>query len=204
MTDQKPKRAYTRRIHTEEPIVESRSDLRPEIRAESVRDPIRNADDPLARAAARTAQLMEHGSLDDYEAGTDKYFIDPDSIPEGWSYEWKRNTVYGKEDPSYQVGLARMGWEPVPASRHASFMPKDWKGEVIERDGMVLMERPQAVTDRIIALERKKARDQVRIKEEQLGNAPANTFDRVDGNRRPNVKVKKEWTPMEIPSDSVT
>lgn len=201
MIEQAPKRAYVRRAHLQESAVEARNDLRPDLRADDVRPPIRNTEDPLARAAARTKQLMEHGSLDDYEQGTDKYFINPDDIPEGWSYEWKRNTVYGKEDPSYQVGLSRMGWEAVPPERHPAFMPKDWRGETIERDGMVLMERPQAVTDRIVALERKKARDQVRTKEEQLGSAPANTFDRVDGNKNKNVKIKKEWSPLEIPAD---
>src|SRR5271156_6877177 len=76
--------------------------------------------DPMERARRRAAELREHGSFD---PGSDKFSFDVSMIPAGWSYEWKRFTVMGAHDPSYQVSLAQRGWEAVPASRHPEMMP---------------------------------------------------------------------------------
>lgn len=143
--------------------------------------------DPRARAAARAAQLRGHGSLDD---GDDKFFIPAHIIPDGWSYEYKRHTVYGAPDPSYEVSLAQKGWEPVPASRHPELMPPAYQGNTIIRDGLVLMERPAEITDERRRRDQMNARDQVRAKEEQLGAAPIGHFDR-DNKGTPLAKIKK-------------
>ena len=81
---------------------------------EDMREPVRE-DDPLTRAAKRVAELRGHlGTLDE---GQDEFFVDPEMVPDGWSYEWKRHLLLGAEDPSYNVSLAREGWEPVPVNR---------------------------------------------------------------------------------------
>jgi len=136
-------------------------------------------EDPKARAARRAAELRDHGSLDD---GVDEFYIDPASIPDGWTYEWKRKTVLGQEDPAYQVAVARAGWEPVPASRHPEMMPTGWSGAIIERKGQVLMERPTEIVNQAKARDYKRARDQVRMKESQLSGTPANTLERTPAN----------------------
>src|ERR1700685_1506786 len=74
-------------------------------------------EDPRTRAARRTAELMDHG-MADADGAQDKFHIDPAIIPEGWSYEYRRHSVLGKDDPSYEVTLAQRGWEAVPADRH--------------------------------------------------------------------------------------
>jgi hypothetical protein len=133
--------------------------------------------DALKSAKKRAEEIRQHGG--DLEDGTDDFWVDTSTIPEGWSYEWKRFTVWGQEDPSYQVGLRRAGWEPVPASRHPEMMPVGYSGEdIILRKGMILMERPQEITDEIRAKDRKEARDAVRAKEAQLNDAPAGQFER--------------------------
>src|SRR5215469_4695105 len=78
---------------------------------------------PRERAARRAAEIMGHldASLDE---GQDELALDGITIPDGWSYEWKRQTVYGKSDPAYDTRLARTGWEPVPSERHPQMMPK--------------------------------------------------------------------------------
>ena len=91
---------------------EMREEIRPEIRAE--------ADDPRARAAKRAAELRGH--VETFDDGVDK-FAAP-RAPDGWTYEWKRKTVMGWEDPAYMSNLMRTGWEPVPSSRHPELMAK--------------------------------------------------------------------------------
>ena len=166
----------------------SRRDMRPTLREE----------DPRARAARRAAELREHNN-GDMDEGTDEFYIDPREVPPGWSYEWKRQSVYNKEDPAYQVALARKGWEPVPATRHPSFMPSGDAAATIERKGMILMERPLEITREVQANERKKARDAVRQKERQLNASPDGTFARVDQTGTPMARVGKSYEAVPIP-----
>jgi hypothetical protein len=137
--------------------------------------------DPMERARRRAAELREHGSFD---PGGDKYHFDHSIIPAGWSYEWKRVSIYNQPDPSYQVNLAQRGWEAVPASRHPEMMPIGHEGATIDREGMRLMERPAEITDEAKAAERKEARDQVRGKEEQVMAAPAGDSSPFEGANR--------------------
>jgi hypothetical protein len=125
-------------------------------------------EDPRAAAAKRAAEIRGHlGSLDD---GTDE-FVAP-SAPDGWTYEWKRKTILGPEDPAHQVHLARTGWEPVETSRHPEMMPGQGSHPVIERKGMILMQRPSVITEEVRQIELSRARSQVRTKEEQLSGTP--------------------------------
>lgn len=174
---------------------------RPEMRAAEpdvadIRAPQRE-EDSRARAAKRLAELRKHGG-DDVDA-SDKYGIDPRMVPDGWSYEWKRKSLWGKEDPQYEVALTRGGWEPVPASRHPEMMPKG-TFNTIERDGMVLMERPVELTQEARDKELRRARMQVRAKEEQLNDAPAGTFERANKDSSM-AKVKKSYESMPIPKE---
>jgi hypothetical protein len=153
--------------------------------------------DPRSRAAARAAQLREHLGAGLGE-GVDEFYIDPAIIPDGWSYEWKRETVLGQPDPSYQVALAHRGWEPVPASRHPELVPPGWTGAHIPRKGCLLMERPKEITDEVRAQENRRAREQVRQKEAQLSGAPPGTFER-DNKGNPLVNVKKSYESIPIP-----
>ena len=168
----------------------------PEMRKE-MRPPMRE-EDPRTRAARRAAEIRNHvGNMDE---GTDEFYIPTELIPDGWTYEWKRKTVMGQEDPAHQVALARKGWEPVPASRHPSFMPDGGGYNTIERKGMILMERPAEVTEEARLIEQRRARLQVRQKEEQLNSAPQGQFER---NNKENslVKVKKSYEAVPIPKD---
>lgn len=167
----------------------------------SPRPPLRSdADraDERARAAQRVAELTEHlgdGGIDElFDGAHDNFQIDRELIPDGWDYEWKRRTVYGAEDRTYQVSLARTGWTTVPAERHPEWMPENYDGQTIERDGLVLMERPAVITARQRAQALKESRQQVRDKEAQLGAGPEGTFDRT----KPTVK-REFVSPQAIP-----
>jgi hypothetical protein len=180
------------RMQREDP----RGDPRPEMRADSSRD-----ETSRDRAERRAAEIMGHleGALDE---GPDELSLDGIAVPDGWSYEWKRSTVYGKSDPSYDSRLARTGWETVPADRHPAMMPKGHRGP-IEREGLILMERPKAITDRVKQIMYRRARDAVKLKERQLNEGPEGTFARVDQSGQPTARVRTTYSPVEIPVPDV-
>ena len=156
-------------------------------------------DDPRAAAERRAAEIMGHldGSLDE---GRDEFSVDKSRIPDGWTYEWKRKLLVNQEDPSYQVALARTGWEPVPAARHPEMMPAGSKSASIERKGMTLMMRPEIITEKVKEIDRRNARDQVRIKEQQLNSAPDGQLPRY-ADPRTRANIKKGYEAMPVPQD---
>lgn len=158
--------------------------------------------DPMERARKRAAELREHSSFD---PGSDKFGFDLSIIPAGWSYEWKRFTVMGAHDPSYQVSLAQRGWEPVPANRHPEMMPLGSTDATIDRDGMRLMERPSVITEEAKDREKQEAREFLKGQEDKVTRAPAGDNSPFEGARRdPSGKmlgIKRSYTSeqMEIP-----
>ena len=170
-----------------------------EFKAVSSQPPMRpamRAEDPREAAARRAAQIRGH--IGDLDEGTDEFSAPP--APDGWTYEWKRKTVMGQEDPAYQVALARSGWENVPTSAHPEMMPGQGNHPTIERKGMSLMMRPASISDEIRDIEYRKARNQVRVKEQQLNNAPDGTFERVNKNDGL-TKIKKSYESIPVPRD---
>lgn len=162
-----------------------------------VRKPMREDNDSKTRAAQRAKELREHlGDLDD---GTDDFYVDPQSIPEGWTYEWKRHSTYGQEDPAYQVQLARAGWTPVPVDRHPDMMPVGTSDKTIMRKGLLLMECPTEIVDDRKRIDQKNAREQVRHKEAQIAGAPDGQFTRDHAQARP--KISKSYEAIPVPKD---
>ena len=166
-----------------------RAPLRPEMRDE----------DPRERAAQRAAQIMGTGVLDD--EGSDDYRLDEGTVPPGWDYEWKNLTVTGMDMSSYQSQMRRTGWEAVPANRHPHMMAPGHKGAYIERKGMILMERPLEVTEAVRAADLRRARVQVRAKEEQLTAAPQGQFERRKSDGTSLAKVNRSYESIPIPKD---
>lgn len=155
-----------------------------------MRAPMRE-DDSISRAKQRAAELRSHLEGDVVD-GTDEFYVNPSVIPDGWHYEWKRNTIYGAEDPAYQVALARSGWTAVPTSRHPAMMPHDTNSAIITRKGCILMECPKEIVDERKSAELAKARLQVRHKEAQLAGTPDGTMERV----RPDIKKSYQSIPV--------
>ena len=181
----KPVRRGRRRSDPELPVTNDRPAMRAEMREE----------DPRIAAARRAKEIMGH--VDDVAPGVDEFRAP--RAPDGWTYEWKRHTILNQEDPAYRSQLERTGWEPVPAGRHKDMMAAGYKGGTIERKGMILMQRPQEITDHFRNLDRRAAKDQVRIKEGQLNSAPQGQFERDHEQAR--AKINKSFEPMPIPKD---
>ena len=164
------------------------------VEEDTMRPPMRE-DDSRAAASRRAAQLREH--LGDVVDAQDDFYIPLDEIPDGWTYEWKRHTIYGQEDPAYQIQLARAGWEPVPVARHPWMMPNNTSTQTILRKGMILMQCPTEIIDERRASDLRKARMQVRAKEQQIAGTPDGTMTRDDSRVRP--QIKKSYEAMPIP-----
>lgn len=164
--------------------------------AKSLRPPMRK-EYTLSSAQERTAEILGHIST--LDEGIDEFYIDRSRIPPGWDMEWKTKTVLGAEDPAQMVAYARTGWEPVPAYMFPDMMPQGWKGNTIERKGMILMMRPKQLTDMARSVDAKRARDAVRAKEQQLSSAPDGQFTRDHSQAKP--KIGKSYEPMPIPQD---
>jgi hypothetical protein len=110
--------------------------------------------DHEARARQRVAEIRAiHGDDEFSETYVDKWFA---QAPPGWVYEWKTHSVWNKEYPQYVNGLQRTGWSPVQAARHRELLFPEYEAENIIIDGMILMERPKELTDRVRQREHKK------------------------------------------------
>lgn len=95
--------------------------------------------------------------------GSDQFYVPPEIIPKGWSYQWCTETVVGNKDLVVDdtLRMYENGWRPVPSDRHEGrFMPAGYKGNIV-RGGQILMERPQALTDEANAERVAKAKAQV-------------------------------------------
>ena len=79
-------------------------------------------------------------------------------------------------------------------------MPKSGGYQTIIRKGQVLMERPQIITDQVVDANNRRARAQVKVKEEQLSAAPQGQFERNHSQVRP--KINKGYEPIPIPKDN--
>lgn len=158
--------------------------------------PAMRDDDPRARAAQRAAELRDHLNGEVVDA-IDDFYIPPDMVPDGWAFEWKRHSVFGKEDTTYYIQLRREGWEPVAASRYPEMMPSDAGSGPILRKGMILMECPLEIVEERRRAEQIRARNQVRHKEAQIAGTPDGTMTRDDARVRP--QIKKSYEAMPIP-----
>ena len=166
--------------------VSERPSMRPAMREE----------DPRVAAARRAEQIMNNLG-GDMDQGTDMFQTPP--APDGWTYEWKRKNVTGEEQNSHITSLSQTGWEFVPTDRHPETMPLDNKNPIIERKGMALMQRPKIISDKMNEIEKRKARDQVIVKQQQLNDAPQNHFDRNHPSAK--ARVSTGYEPIPVPQD---
>lgn len=159
------------------------------------------------RAAQREAPVTEEFEI--FRDAGDKFYVDPKTIPDGMSYEWKRLSSLGQEDRRHQVNLARNRWVPVPAERHPEIggdpMNPDQHGrpnphaDHIVIDGLILMERPIQITQKVQADDARLARGQVREQFERLKLVPDGTLSSEKGQRDVNIRRDRD---LSIPEDA--
>lgn len=74
---------------------------------------------------------------------TDKYYIHPESIPSGKSYQWFAHSILGEENEGLDYAKAK-GWRSVPFARHDFNRRYNINGEIIV-DFSILMENDESV-----------------------------------------------------------
>lgn len=116
----------------------------------------------------------------------------------GWSLEWKRHTVLGMPDQSYDIALAENHWQAVNSNEIKGMMPINHNGPII-RDGLMLMKRPAYLTQQAREEDARIANAAIRAKEAQLGQTPAGTMTRDHPGARPQISRSVE--PLQIPRD---
>lgn len=159
--------------------------------AEQIRPPVRNDFDlspELARNRARN--IRESGVLSEEASGI---FDLPPSFIEmydgnGWSLEWKRETIAGKTDQIHLNDAARRGWEPVDPKRHPDI--------IVRKEGMILMCRPKEITDEVFNSNQIRARAQVENKELQLTTGENLDHNTIDERTRKPGRIRRSVEPI--------
>lgn len=85
----------------------------------------------------------------------------------GIDYQWIRESVYGKEEPSYVSSMFENGWEPVQLADMPSFGAQGSQG-VVRKDGAVLCWRPLELTQEAREEDYARAVGQVRGNVQQM------------------------------------
>lgn len=161
------------------------------IAASTEREPLR---DPV-HEKPRTRTRMGRTSVAD-----DPFYIPLDEIPEGSSYEWKRFSVNGLEDPFYIAQMRQQGYEPVDPRRHPNWVPPGFSEPHIIKGGQILMERPIELYEEAVRERSQMSRQQVREAEERLGKASKELSSKdFNGDDKVKAKIQREWNrPMPI------
>lgn len=96
----------------------------------------------------------------------DKFYIPKEDVPDGWTYQWIAAEVIGKEENNSHY--MQNGWSPVPAKRHdGKYMRPGASGNIVV-DGMILVERPEVLTEDARTEELQNARNQLRTQNDQF------------------------------------
>jgi hypothetical protein len=124
--------------------------------------------------------------------GSNRFEFDRDMIPGGMCYEWKRKTMFGAEDVENLINLDQNGWVPVPADRHPELMGRRATvgGEIV-RGGLILMERPEEISEEARELDTFAARSQVAQQIQRLG---------LEGKRAAGKGIKTSYDHPDAPN----
>jgi hypothetical protein len=158
--------------------------------------PTMREEDPRAAAARRAAEIRANMNPDD--DGVDEFKLPP--APDGWTYEWKTKSVMGAINHAHLTELKRQGWDEVPTERHPEEMPIGGAHPVIERKGMILMQRPTVIVEDARRAQLMKARSQVKFKEEQLSGTPEGGLGHRN-HEQVKPRISKGYEPMPVPKD---
>lgn len=167
------------------------------------REPVREAvsSKKFKMRAQPNWELVDPNAVD----SPDRLRINPDLIPAGMSALWVTDSVIGQGVPQHRSEFERKGWTPVhqedfDGQFDGMFMPKGADGE-INVEGLVLMMRPKEMTLKAERNDKRKAYEQVAIKEAALtgGDLPGVSLDPDHPSARNSNRIRKSREAIEIP-----
>ena len=105
---------------------------------------------------------------------SDPYASAAKYAPPGWTYEWKRYSIYNAPQATYQATIQRVGrWSPVQHEAHPGVFGAPGEKGAIIHEGLILMERPTALHMEAKREEQNLADEKVQRAKRERGLAPA-------------------------------
>lgn len=153
---------------------------------------------PLRPDASRpSSPLLDRlrGKTRRHTLTSDRFLIPEEDKPAGVSFNWKRWSVHGQEDPFYIANMRLQGWEPVNGDDMPGLVPEGHSGPII-KEGVILMARAQELTDQAYAEVARASKQQVQDREKANGVAPNGQAPRV----QPDLK-KELMRPVPVQED---
>jgi hypothetical protein len=152
--------------------------------APTTRDPTHGPAAPKGRGAKRAAtrQPLRSGQVlsRDGEVLTRQRLsggghVNEFDIPEHardpiYDLQWVRTSCHGKPDQANVNHHMDNGWRPAAPKFYPQVMPDQRNANVIERDGLMLMERPKVLTEQALAEQHQDALELRNIQTEAFGN----------------------------------
>lgn len=188
---------------TDEIIPLKRGRGRPRKNPEAVSAPVAAAPTKFRMKAKPNWEDLDDNVADD---SPDRLRVDPSLVPAGMSLQWVTDSVYGQPVPQHRAEFEKRGWTPIHQEDFdrvfdGMFMPKGAEGE-IKVDGMVLMARPEELTQRARAADKRKAQEVIRIKEQALRGGDINTsLDSQHPTALQTNRINRSMERIEIPKD---
>lgn len=137
----------------------------------------------------------------------DRLKINPDLIPEGMSALWVTDSVMGQSFHHHRSDFEKKGWTPVhqddfDGQFNGMWMKRGDEGE-INVGGLVLMMRPKQLTDKARKEDRRRAHEQVQIKEQawRSGDLPGVSLDAQHPNAVKANRISRSIERITIPED---
>lgn len=145
----------------------------------------------VEKTNARIRTRKRNSSMD----RDDPLYVNLAAVPDDISLNWKRFATVGEENPFYLASLREQGWEPVNPLEHPDWVPipPGYDKPFIIKNGLILMERPMALTREAEAEMRQDARQQIKEAEQRLGKGGDNEMDRS----KPKL-VKEMMRPIQV------
>ena len=181
--------------HNEQPVSRPRPKLA-EVRAEK------------PKAAKKTWQ-MKAGNNWETAVETDgdnvnRLEVPADMIPEGMSFEFKTRSIFGQEMKQRLNAAYRAGWTPVHADdfdgRFAQMWSQDDSGYIVY-EACILCTRPIEMTEAARKREKKRAQEQIAMKEQAFKGGEMNATGANHPSATSTNRITRTMERIEIPKD---
>jgi hypothetical protein len=108
-------------------------------------------------------RVSAHGFVNEFD-------IPHEARDKDWDLYWARSTCHGKPDQANINALYDNGWRPASPTNYPRILPDLAGKATIERDGLMLMERPMALTQQSLAENYQDALDLRTMQAEAFGS----------------------------------
>lgn len=172
------------------------------------REPLKAAPKPV-RIDPRF-KMKARPNWEDYDVAAEpmnELHIPQDQFPDGMDLQWVATSCLGQPLAKEMGEFTRKGWTVVHQTDFDGIYDGRWlqkgKDEPIEYKGLTLMARPLEYSLHAKKQERKKALDQVSIKERALlgGEIPGVTLDSQHDHALRSNTIKRTYEPLTVPKE---